>query len=81
MIFAFPPHIAEFRVAVLKKLDTIIDNQEKLLVQRVDDDILLADLVPDPMESLKQLELFDRELGEDVSKRKKLVYRSIRSQS
>ena len=65
------------RVAVLKKLDTIIANQEKLLVQRVDDDMLLSDLVPDPMGSLEQLELLNLELGEDVSKRKKLVYRSL----
>ena len=77
MIFVFPPHIAEFRAAVLKKLDTIIANQEKLLVQKVDDDALLADLVPDRMGSLEQLELFDRELEEDVSKRKKLVYGSL----
>ena len=77
MVIAFPPRIAEFRVAVLKKLDTIIANHGKLLVQRVDADILLADLVADQMGSLDELGLFDRELGEDVLKRIKFVYRSL----
>ena len=70
MIFVFHSHIVEFCVAVLKKLDTIIVNQDKLLVQMVDDDIFRVDLVLHPMVSLEQLELFDQELGESFQRGK-----------